>query len=93
MNDERAQKFLSIALGVTALLLASSLLVAVINLGAQIATFWLLLFVQISRSSRSSRSFFRLRQGGLPRRRPNPQAVLNRRAPRCPRRMWRRSKS
>lgn len=48
MNDERAQKFLSIALGVTALLLASSLLVAVINLGAQIATFWLLLFVQIA---------------------------------------------
>ena len=48
MSEERAQKFLLIALGVAALLLASSLLVAVINLGAQIATFWLLLVVQIA---------------------------------------------
>jgi len=46
MNDQRALDFLVIALGIAALLLASSLLVAVVNLGAQIATLWLSLIVQ-----------------------------------------------
>ena len=48
MNDQRTQNFLLIALGLAALLLASSLLVAVVNLGTQIASFWLLLIVQIA---------------------------------------------
>jgi hypothetical protein len=46
MNDQRALDFLLITLGIAALLLASSFLVAVVNLGTQIATLWLSLIVQ-----------------------------------------------
>ena len=48
MDSQRNEQLLAVALVAGVLLVGSSLLVAVINLGEQIASFWFLLFVQLA---------------------------------------------
>ena len=48
MTSQRTDQLLAAALVVGVLLFGGSLLIAVINLGAQIASFWFLLFVQLA---------------------------------------------
>ena len=48
MNDQQMQTLLFIAGAIAILLFGSSLLIAVINLGALIATSWLLIFIQVA---------------------------------------------
>ena len=48
MTSQRTDQLLAAALVVGVLLFGGSLLIAVVNLGAQIASFWFLLFVQLA---------------------------------------------
>ena len=48
MSSQRTEQFLAVALVAGILLFGGSLLIAVINLGTQLASLWFLLFVQIA---------------------------------------------